>query len=79
MCQAGLGARRPGYSQVRVGMRGWGGVVRRGVSLPLTTTHGDNEAQRDQDGSLGDFPGRPVVKTPHFHCRGCGFNPWSGN
>ena len=25
------------------------------------------------------FPGRPVVKIPHFHCKGCGFNPWSGN
>ena len=20
-----------------------------------------------------DFPGGPVVKAPHFHCRGCGF------
>ena len=26
-----------------------------------------------------DFPGSPVVKTPCFHCRGCRFNPWSGN
>ena len=26
-----------------------------------------------------DFPGDPVVKTPHFQCRGCRFNPWSGN
>ena len=26
-----------------------------------------------------DFPGGPVVKTLCFHCRGCGFNPWSGN
>ena len=25
-----------------------------------------------------DFPGGPVVKTPHFHCRGFGFHPWSG-
>ena len=28
---------------------------------------------------LWDFPGGPVVKTPRFHCRGCGFDPWSGN
>ena len=27
---------------------------------------------------LWDFPGDPVVKTPHFHSRGHGFNPWSG-
>ena len=26
-----------------------------------------------------DFPGSPVVKTLHFHCRGRRFNPWSGN
>ena len=29
--------------------------------------------------SIGDFPGGPVVKTPHFHYRGHRFNPWSGN
>jgi len=22
-----------------------------------------------------DFPGGPLVKTPHFHCRGRRFNP----
>ena len=27
----------------------------------------------------GEFPGGPVVRTLHFHCRGHGFNPWSGN
>ena len=26
-----------------------------------------------------DFPGSPVVKMPHFQCRGPRFNPWSGN
>ena len=26
-----------------------------------------------------DFPSSPVVKTPCFHCRGHGFDPWSGN
>ena len=25
------------------------------------------------------FPGGPVVKTLHFHCRGHGFSPWLGN
>ena len=29
--------------------------------------------------NVGDFPGSPVVKTPCFHCRGHGFNPWSRN
>ena len=26
-----------------------------------------------------DFPGEPVVKTPHSQCRGPRFNPWLGN
>ena len=26
-----------------------------------------------------DFPGGPVLKTPCFHCRGRGFDPWSGS
>ena len=26
-----------------------------------------------------DFPGGPVVKTPHSQCRGLRFNPWFGN
>ena len=26
-----------------------------------------------------DFPRGPVVKTPHFQCKGHGFDPWSGN
>ena len=27
---------------------------------------------------LGEFPRGPVVRTPCFHFRGQGFNPWSG-
>ena len=30
-------------------------------------------------GKARDFPGSPVVKTLSFHCRGHGFDPWSGN
>ena len=28
---------------------------------------------------LPDFPDGLVVKTPHFHCRGHGLDPWLGN
>ena len=28
---------------------------------------------------LPDFPGSPVVKTPHLHCRGLRLDPWSRN
>ena len=27
----------------------------------------------------GDFPGGPVGRTQHFHCRGPRFDPWLGN
>ena len=33
-------------------------------------------SQKEKD---RDFPGGPVVKTPRFHCRGNGLDPWSGN
>jgi len=28
---------------------------------------------------LWNFSSGPAVTTPHFHCRGHGFEPWSGN
>ena len=28
---------------------------------------------------LREFPGSPVVRTPHFPCRGHRFSPWTGN
>ena len=28
--------------------------------------------------NLRDFSGSPVVKTLCFHCKGLGFDPWSG-
>ena len=40
-------------------------------SFPLPSTQ--------EELSLLDFSGGSVVKSPHFHCRGHGFNPWSGN
>ena len=32
-----------------------------------------------RNGDFGDFPGGPVVRTPCFHCRRHGFNPWWGH
>ena len=29
--------------------------------------------------TVWDFPGHPVIKTLHFHCRERGFDPWLGN
>ena len=29
--------------------------------------------------AIGDFPGGPVVRTLCLQCRGCGFDPRSGN
>ena len=31
-----------------------------------------------KEGNKRDFPGDPVVKTPHFHCRGTGLIPCPG-
>ena len=39
---------------------------------------GDRSGKK-KDRECGDFPGGPVVKTLHFHCRGHGFDPWLGN
>lgn len=32
-----------------------------------------------QKGKLGNLPGRPIVKTRHFNCWVCGFDPWLGS
>ena len=37
-----------------------------------------NEAESPYNWVL-NFPGGSAIKTPHFHCRGRGFHPWSGN
>ena len=37
------------------------------------------KSQSHKLSGLGDFPGGPVAKTPFFHCRGNGFDPWLEN
>ena len=34
-----------------------------------------SEGLKGKGRNEGDFPGGPVVKTPHFRCRGRGFDP----
>ena len=75
---------------LRQPMMGWGW---RGTRKRATGTWGQVSAwvgfERDQDhmpnwkgeGQIDpnwDFPGGPVVKTLHFHCRGTGFLPGRG-
>ena len=37
------------------------------------------EEKEIKDGEeMRDFPGSPVVKTTHFHCRGREFHLWLG-
>ena len=38
-----------------------------------------SEEMKNQKSLQGEFPVGPVVKTPHFHGRGRGCDPWSGN
>ena len=40
---------------------------------------GAQQLQRALETGAGEFPGDPVVRTWHFHCREPGFNSWSGN
>ena len=57
----------------------------RSGSLPARlTTSRSGQGVRLHFGALGvraarNFPGGPVVKAPHFHCRGRGLDPCSGN
>ena len=37
------------------------------------------EVKRLKKKKRRDFPSGLVVRTLHFHWRGPGFNPWSGN
>ena len=51
------------------------GEIRRGESDSCDIVYTKREIQV----SCRDFPGCPVVRTLGFHCRGCRFDPWSGN
>ena len=38
-----------------------------------------NKESRGWGGGWGKLLGGPVVKTLHFQCRECGFDPWLEN
>ena len=48
-------------------------------AMHLTELNHNDGFQESKVKSIWDFPGGPVVRTPRFHCRGQGFDPWSGN
>ncbi|CAI9167822.1 unnamed protein product [Rangifer tarandus platyrhynchus] len=37
-----------------------------------------NVLKYNHSGCIQPLPGGLVVRIPHFHCRGRGFDPWSG-
>ena len=55
-------------------MRGW-----KLFSLPLSLCLSLKNFFFNLKSILRDFPSRPVVKNPHFYCRGHGFDPGLGN
>ena len=54
--------------------RGWVSFL-----LLLDAAYPSREHFEFKNSAYGEFPGGPVVRTQHFHCRGPGFDPWSGN
>lgn len=52
----------------------WGSFARSTISFLC----GFTREPLAYDATYRDFPGDPVRKTPGFHCRGRGFNPWLG-
>ena len=46
---------------------------------PVVPTDSGDSQPVTQSTPFREFPGSPVVRTPRFHRRGPGFNPWSGN
>ena len=42
----------------------------------MITTYSLKEMYKDKQ--FGALPGGPVVKNLSFHCKGHGFDPWSG-
>ena len=45
------------------------------TKIPHAMWHG----KKKRGGVFREFPGSPVVRTPHSHSRGLGFNPWLEN
>ena len=45
----------------------------------FTTEPSGKPVKKRRNNSVGEFPGGPVFRTQHFHCRRCGFNLWLGN
>ena len=48
------------------------------VKKPFTTTWKSSQVSH-RNFLFWDFPDHPVVRTPHFCCKGHGFDPWLGN
>ena len=66
------------------------GIIIKQQQLIFASYHGDvtvldaveekhRAVQELKNSRFWDLPGGPVVKTPRFLCKGCGFDPWSGN
>ena len=45
--------------------------------MPTSVSYTEGLLFKYKNTSNEDFPGGPVVKTMHFHCRACSFHPWS--
>ena len=44
-------------------------------TVRMSLNHKEIREVQAKTGSVRDFPGGPLAKTPHSQCRGPGFNP----
>ena len=49
------------------------------ITSPTLNIHLETKLLCQYEDEGRDIPGGPVVRTPSFHCREHGFDPWSGN
>ena len=56
----------------------WETIVNKNIRSLLSENSHPNRRQAINT-KVRDFPGGPVVKTLLFQCKGCGFDPWSGD
>jgi len=54
-------------------------ILKQNSMKALKVVHSNNNNKSKKENKMEGFPGDPMVKTPHFQCRGHRLASWSGN